>query len=341
MTMPRVLSSREVSRALAGLDVPAIVRAAFIGHHEGESVLPEEAVLRWTADDGGAARSIAMHAYLPGPSPTAGLKVINAAIGNPDRGLPRASGTIALFDTLTAEISTLLPAAEISAARTAAVSTLAALHLSPGRPRRLAILGAGTLAKAHLKMLGTALPLQETVVFDLRPERAVSLAEEAREGSVADDPREAVAGSDVVLTTTTVTEPYLEWSWLKRGAVVLNISLDDLPAEPFLRADRLYVDDWKMVTADRRRMLGRLAAAGQVSGPGEVPPPGGRAVTGTLGALFAGRAEGRRTDDETIVVNPFGLAISDIALATAVVEAVAEQRRQVGKAAHRHRPLPA
>jgi ornithine cyclodeaminase len=321
MNRPEILSAQEVSEALRQVDVLEVVRGAFLSHHRGEAVLPEEAALRWQADDGGPARSIAMHAYLPGPAPAAGIKLINAAVGNPARGLPRASGVIALFDTLTAEISALLPAAEISATRTAAVSTLAAKHLAHSRPRRLGVLGAGALAAAHVRLLSAELPFEQTIVFDPEEERAAALAGEAIGGSVARSPRQAVEASDVVLAATTVTEPYVEWDWLAPGSLALNVSLDDLGAEALLSADRLYVDDWEMVTADRQRLLGRLARAGKVAGPGEAPPAQGRAVTGTLGALFAGEAPGRGADDERIVVNPFGLAISDIALATAVREA--------------------
>ncbi len=318
MTGPRILSEDEVTARLASVDALAVVHDAFLAHHRGEAVLPEEATLRWRGSDGGPARSIAMHAYLPGRPPCAGIKVINAATGNPDRGLPRASGVIALFDTLSAQISTLLPAGEISATRTAAVSTLAARRLASRQPRRLGVLGAGVLAATHILMLTTELPLSETVVFDPVTDRGRELARQAPGGRAAASAREAVEGADVVVTATTVTDPYVEADWLTPGTLVVNVSLDDLTEAALLGAERIYVDDWGMVMADSQRLLGKLARTGRVTAPGEAPPPRGRATTGTLGALFAGDAPGRENDAEIIVVNPFGLAISDVALAAAV-----------------------
>lgn len=331
MTDLTIFSEEEVAARLGSVGVLEVIRSALLVHHRGDAVLPEEATLRWRGDDDGQARSIAMHAYLPGPPPRAGIKVINAAVQNPDRGLPRASGTIALFDTLTAQISTLLPAGEISATRTAAVSTLAALHLARPHPRRLGVLGAGVLATAHVRMLTAELPLTETVVFDPAADRAEALARQAPGGRAAASAREAVEGADLVVAATTVTDPYVEAAWLAPGALVLNVSLDDLTEAALLGAERLYVDDWGMVIADSQRLLGKLARAGRVTGPGEAPPPGGRSTTGTLGALFAGDAPGRGGDDEVIVVNPFGLAISDIALAAAVDSEVAPGERQGGE----------
>jgi ornithine cyclodeaminase len=315
-------SEAEVAAALADLDVLAVVRGAFLEHHRGRTTLPAEAYLPWRAPDGGCARSIAMHAHLPGPPPRAGLKLINGALGNPDRGLPRASGIIALFDPETARITDLLPAAEISAIRTAAVSTLAALQLAAPSPRRLALLGAGVLAAIHARLMAAALPIEELVVFDRDRARAERLVTSSRvsQGWVAAGAEEAIRGADLIVTATTTTDPYIHLDWLAPGSVVLNVSLDDLRAEAFLAADALYVDDWSMVTADRQRLLGKLARAGDVVAPGERPRPGGRAVTAELGELFAGAAEVRRGSEQRMIVNPFGLAIADIALAAAVAE---------------------
>lgn len=319
MKAPTIHSEEDVGAALAAVDALEVVRDAFIAHHRRRTVLPAEACLRWQAPDGGAARSIAMHAYLPAP-PRAGIKLINGAINNPGRGIPRAMGIIALFDPLTAQITDLLPAAEISATRTAAVSTLAAQCLTRQHPKRLAILGAGFLAATHARMIPAALCLEELVVFDIERRRAEDLVNRSSlpRVHVAASAEDAVQGADVVVTATTVTEPYLEFEWLAPGCVVLNVSLDDLRSEVFMRADALYVDDWTMVTADSHRQLGKLAREGRIVAPGVPPASDARAITAELGALFAGDAPQRSDEQQRIVVNPFGLAISDISLAAAI-----------------------
>ncbi|HKO38993.1 MAG TPA: ornithine cyclodeaminase family protein [Solirubrobacterales bacterium] len=333
MTAPQQYTDEEVALALSHLELGEVVLGAFVDHHLGRTVLPEEACLRWVAPDGGAARSIAMHAYIPGPPARMGMKVINSSVGNPDRGLPRASGLIALFDPETAAVTHLLPAAEISAARTATVSSLAVSHLSGPSPRRLAVIGAGPLGAMHARLIANALPIESLVVFDFDRHRAERLVDAAAPaGEIAASAEEAVRDADVVVTATTATEPYVRLEWISPGAVVVNVSLDDLLPEVFLGADALYVDDWSIVVSDSHRLLGRMARAGSVVSSAEPGGSGAQVLTGELGALFAGAAPGRTDPRQRIVVNPFGLAISDVAVAAAVVECESQKRdeREVG-----------
>lgn len=323
MTPPTTHTVAAIEDALASIDLLGVIRQAFVDHHRGLTDAPAESCLRWTAPDGGAARSIAMHARLPGEPMRLGVKVINGAVNNPLRGARRAGGTIALFNALDAQITDLLPAAAISAQRTAAVSTLAARTLAALPVGRLAVLGAGLLADAHVKLLaGSGLGVTELIAFDIDPMRAQALIDRSwvATGHVAATAEEAVRSSDLVLTTTTVTESYVELRWLRPGSLVLNVSLDDLRTDALLGAERLYVDDWQLVRTDRTRRLGRLAVEGKITGPGEPARPRARRVDGELGALLAGAAPGRQAPDERIVFNPFGLAISDIALAAAVCD---------------------
>jgi N-[(2S)-2-amino-2-carboxyethyl]-L-glutamate dehydrogenase len=75
------------------------------------------------------------------------------------------------------------------------------------------------------------------------------------------------------------------------------------------------VDDWGLVSTDDRRILGRLHREGRIGAPGARQTP---RVHGELGAVVAGALRGRESEDETIVFNPFGMAIEDVALASEV-----------------------
>jgi ornithine cyclodeaminase/alanine dehydrogenase-like protein (mu-crystallin family) len=323
MSMPKFHSSEEVAAALTTIDVLDVVRRAFLDHHAGRTLLPGESSLYWEAPDGGVARSIAMHGYLGGAEPRIGVKVINAAPNNLSRGMARADGLIALFDPLSGRITDLLAAAEISAARTAAVSTLAAQHLARESAKTLAILGAGVLGSTHLQLLeGTGLGIERACIFDLDSTRADELAQAVNAAaislSIASSAEDALTDADIVITATTATEPYIPFEWLKPGALVVNVSLDDLHSDVFLQADAIYVDDWEIVRSDTRRRLGQLCRSGAITPARSKAAKKGRTVTGELGEVFAGTIPGRMSNEEIIVVNPFGLAISDIALGAAI-----------------------
>jgi 2,3-diaminopropionate biosynthesis protein SbnA len=324
------LNSDDVILACEEIDPVAAVREALVLHADGATYLPNEAYLGWQPAGGGEARSINMPGLLEGEFPVAGTKIINASTKNPNRGLPRASGVIILFDAITARILCLMEAGHLSGLRTASVSVLASQQLLAPEASAAALLGAGPLARHHAMLISQRLPQITTCrVFDLVPERAAGLcadladliAPQRMKFEAVAGPREAVTDADLLVTCTTTRRGYVERSWLKDGCVAVNVSLDDLCEDVLLTADLLYVDDWNLVITDEHRILGRLAREGRLAGPGPSPrPAGAQMVTGTLGELVLDRCEGRSSAEQLCVVNPFGMAIEDLSLAHRVYQ---------------------
>jgi N-[(2S)-2-amino-2-carboxyethyl]-L-glutamate dehydrogenase len=305
------LSGSDVAAALEQVDIVTAVAAALAAHGRGETTLPEEAYLRWD-HDGETLRSLSM----PGSIDSCpGVKIINANPTNPARGLPRASGLTLLFDPATARPLCLMEGARISCLRTAAVTAIATELLAAPPVERLALIGAGALGRCHLQLLAPRLPhLREIRVHDRERERAAALTAD-RPLTVCDSPDEAIRGADLIITVTTTTTPYIRHEWLEAGALLVNVSLDDPLPEVLLRADKLFVDDLELIGADQHRLLGRMLRDGTIARPGG---RGARAIDGELGQLLASGRSGRSHADEIIIVNPFGLAIEDLAIAKQV-----------------------
>jgi len=322
------LSRADVDRALALVDVLAVTAEAHRLHAEGLTTLPPESHLQWTTPRGHAARSLAMAGRLNSDSAPAGVKVINGSLGNVASGLPRASGLTLLFDDETAQVRCVLDAARISSVRTAATSVLAFATFARAPRATLTIVGAGVIGGAHLDLALAHVPQLEAVcVADTDPARAHSLVQDRAEqleaaGVVGEvlPIAEAVARGDFVVMATTTTEPYVEHGWLRPDAIVSNVSLDDLKPEVFYEAQLLLVDDWTLVALDEHRLLGRLYRAGEIGAPGYSANAVRRSVDGELGAALNGSSALRSkvADGGLVVLNPFGLAIEDIALAGAV-----------------------
>ncbi len=307
------LSEHDVAAALERVDVIGAAAAALAAHGRGETILPAEAYLGWE-HDGETLRSLCMPAYVDS---VPGVKIINANPANPARGLPRASGLTLLFDPGTGRPVCIVEGARISCLRTAAVTAIAAELLAARPIERLALIGAGALARCHLRLLAPRLPeLREIRVYDLERERANALA---ADGSlvVCDSPEQAIREAQLIVTVTTTTTGYIRHAWLQPGALLVNVSLDDPLPEVVLQADKLFVDDCNLIAADEHRLLGRMLRDGTICGPNQ---HSGRAIDGELGQLLAGRRRGRSHPDEIIVVNPFGLAIEDLAIATQVYQ---------------------
>jgi ornithine cyclodeaminase len=325
------LWAREVARALEAVDVVEVVAGALAAHARGETVLPGEAHLAWICGDE-SVRSLSMPAVV---GDCAGVKLINANPANPGRGLPRASGLIVLFGLETGRPFCILEAGLISCLRTAAVTAVAADLLAPRPVERLALLGAGALARGHLELLAPRLPaLREIRVYDVDPAAAAAFAA-GRAGAVVcagavvgNSAEAAIRGAELIIAVTTTTSGYIRHEWLAPGALLVNVSLEDPLPEVVLRSDKVFVDDWARVAGDDRRLLGRMLRAGQITGPGDAAGPG-RAIDGELGELLIGARSGRTTPEEIILVNPFGLAVEDVAVARAVHRQAERHRRGI------------
>jgi ornithine cyclodeaminase len=321
------LSRADVAALCQDLPFVGIIREVFALHAAGQAVLPPEACLRWHhADD--ELRSLAMPGYIGGRFDAAGAKVINNNVSNVDRGLPRADGITILFEVSTGRIRCILEGALISSLRTAAVTMLAIDLLAPPAVESVALIGAGVIADAHLKLLRRSLAGPAKIsLYDKRRERAQALqsshADEYRKAGwrieVGDSAESAIRPADLVITATNVTRAYIGSSWLKPGCLFVNVSLDDLERDGFLNCDLLVVDDWSLIRDDNHRLLGRLFREGVITGPGNGRRPAAvRAVDAELGELLLGCKPGRTSAGQIIVVNPFGLAIEDVAVAAEI-----------------------
>ncbi|MFP5070880.1 ornithine cyclodeaminase [Pseudonocardia nantongensis] len=282
----------------------------------------------WHTEGGAFARSLALPGAVWGESPAIGLKLINSSLENPGRGLPRAQGLTFLFDPDTARPTAMMEAAWLSATRTAAYTVLSTRMLAAPGTDRIGLLGCGALAAAHLRLLAAELPGAEVVVYDLDPNRARALADEWSDPAATltvrpvEDARTAVQGAGLVLCTTTTTTGYIGHDWLAPGALVAHVSLDDVLPDVVTQADLLVVDDWELVAADDRRVLGRLYRSGDVTGPDGQhvagTPDAGRRVDAALSDIVTGTRTGRRADTDIVLSNPFGMGVLDVGMAAAV-----------------------
>ena len=323
------LDAATVDELCRTLDPLEVVTDSFLAVWAGEAAVAPEAALRWTAPDGSPARSLALPARY---RDAYGCKLINACIGNVARGLPRAHGLVVLFDPETAAPMCILEGGRISALRTAAASIVALRAVRDlAGVRRAAFLGCGRQARTHAELLAPRARFASVSVHDVEPSRAAAFAAELEalvggaRVEVAATPEAAVRGADVTVAATTTTTSYVPLEWLSPGSAFVNVSLDDATEELLLGCEHLFVDDWALVSGDDTRLLGRLAHAGRVVGPGEEARAGARRVDAEFAALVGGGYERPISPLDRVVLNPFGMGVHDVALA-ARVHAEARER---------------
>lgn len=331
------LCKQDIEQICEELDSVAVMREVFALHSSDQTILPDEAYMGWINEVGEQARSLNMPAYIQGSFQMAGTKIINGNPGNVRRGYQRASGLTLLYDVLTTRVLCLMESATISSLRTASVTALAVEMLQGKTIQTIAVIGAGALAQAHISLLTKRLPeLRQVWLFDLDQQRSEALQQRLTPGlqersvtlQLAASAEEAIKQAQLVVPVTTVTRGYIPFAWLQPGTIVVNVSLDDVLPDVVLQANKVIVDDWHLVKSDSRRLLGKMHRAGQVFGPDDAPQKtgsSGRRVDAQLGDLVLGRTAGREGENDIILVNPFGLAIEDIACATRVYQKALEQ----------------
>ena len=236
-------------------------------------------------------------------------KLITQVPGNAARGLPTMIATLLLLDPATGVPLAVMDATWLTELRTAAVSAVATRALRDKRPKRLAILGSGALARSHALALAAVVPLSHIRVWSPTRANAERCAADI-DGSASPDAESAVRDADIVVTVTNASTPVLMGRWLKPGALVHAVGaprpgwreLDDEAMGNYLIADN------------------RLAAENE---SGDVILSGAR-VHCEIGEVLAGKAE--VPDGVTIVFKALGQAVEDAVAAQLVYAAACAER---------------
>ncbi|MBB5113250.1 ornithine cyclodeaminase [Micromonospora echinospora] len=330
----RFLNRAAVAACLSKLDAAEVVARTLREHTLGRTELPAEGYLSWSNSVGAYSRAIAMLGAVPsGDAMAYGMKLINASVSNPQRGLERAGGLSFTFDSETARPSVVAEAGLLSAVRTAAYTVVSLRHLGPESFDAVSLIGTGTLARVHLEAIVEAFPaVRRAYVFDLEPARARAFRENFRarrpdlEVSVVAGARQAAGAAPVLITATTSNDPYIPAGWPAAGSFVAHVSLDDLTEDAFRSAEAIFVDDVELVRDNPRRVMGRLLQEGSLTTVDEPGRPDARVIDGSLGEVLIGRRAAQRPQQGYVISNPFGMAVLDVAL----IHAVAQVARATG-----------
>ncbi|MER5551546.1 ornithine cyclodeaminase [Streptomyces sp. NPDC002793] len=320
------LDRKDVLACLDGIDPVEVITQVLRDQATGRTEIPAEGYLSWRNGEDAYSRAIAMLGALHRPEGSVyGMKLINASVSNPARGMERAGGLSFVFDPETARPKLIAEAGYLSAVRTAAYTMASLRALGPAAWDGLTLIGAGTLARAHLDLLTRAFPdARRVVVHDSSAERAEELVRWAADRhpglkvTVSDSAERAVGATSVVVTVTTSDSPYIPAAWITPGTFLAHVSLDDFTEEVYASAEAVYGDDLTLIEENPRRIMGRLMTEGRLVRAGAEGSGRGRTVEGTLGEVLLGQVPAVRPEKGHVLSNPFGMSILDVGLIDAV-----------------------
>lgn len=258
-----------------------------------------------------------------------GVKLISVFPVEGIKGRTTHQGVVVLFDSEQGGIKGVLEAGEITAIRTPCATAVATMALARKDSKTLAILGSGEQARGHLQALLGTVKLEKIVIWSPTPERAQALKSAQPDAvrhmiEIADSAEQAVAGADIVCTTTSAAEPILKYRWLKPGAHV-NLLGSSVPftAEVDIETvsrSRFFVDHKETVRAQGGEYLRAIKVAAINDDH----------IEAEVGEVLLGQNPGRRSNDEITVYKSVGIVAYDLAAAALVYEqAIA---RNIGKA---------
>jgi ornithine cyclodeaminase len=169
-----------------------------------------------------------------------GMKVVSVRANNPSIGKPTVPATILLLNPETGEVSTIMAATYLTAARTAAGSALAtelAFNKKSQKNLTLVVFGAGLQSELHIKSIQHVVRVKKVIIINRTLERAERLKTELLQSNSESASSEistlvltdeeavhhAVQIADVIVTATNSCVPLFDGKLVKPGCHINGV----------------------------------------------------------------------------------------------------------------------
>jgi len=303
-----ILYLSQANVAATGLTMAEIIKAVEKGFQEmgnGRVEMPPKPGVH--PGEGGDNFIHAMPAYIPAMN-SAGVKWVSGYPGNPAKGLPYINGLLIYNDTETGLPKAVMDCAWITAMRTGAASAVSAKYLARPESSSIGILACGVQGHTNLEAMNVLFPLKKVYAFDTVAEQATSFAEYAKntlglEVEIVEDPRKAVTGCDIVVTSGPILkQPHetIKAGWVDEGAFVSCVDFDSFFSRNALNeADKWTTDNLAQYNHYKDEMGYFLNCPD---------------VYAELGELVTGQKKGRGSEKERTFAANLGLAMEDMAV---------------------------
>jgi len=255
--------------------------------------------------------------WMPGSLATGrpfGIKILSIFSRAAEMGLDSHQGGVMIFDPDNGRPLALVEAGAITAVRTAAASAVATDRLARRDAAVLAILGAGAQARSHIDAMLEVRPINEIRVWNRTAATAEQIATEqaSRRGISIEAVAEveaAVAGADVVCTTTAAREPILPGQLLEDGMHINAVGAcvptwRELDSEA-MRKSVLFTDRRESLANEAGEYI-RAIQDGALAADQEVAE---------IGEVLNGHHPGRTSPHQITLFRSLGIAVEDLASA--------------------------
>ena len=252
-----------------------------------------------------------------------GVKAGGYFPGNLERGITNHQSTVFLFDPDTGRPTAMVGGNLLTALRTAAASAISIDRLARKDAKVLGIVGAGHQAQFQLRAAARVRTFERVIAWNYHPDMLPKLGEVADELGL---PFEAVglermAEADVIVTITSSPAASLMSAHIGPGTHLACMGTDTRgkqEVEPALLARaRVFTDEVaQSVTIGEAQ---HAVAAGLIRETDITP----------IGAVIAGLAEGRQSNDQITLFDGTGVGLQDLAVAGAAARRAVERGQAI------------
>jgi ornithine cyclodeaminase len=245
------------------------------------------------------------------------VKIASGFWNNPAYGLSSSDGLLLVFRKDTGQLAAVLnDRGRLTDLRTAAAGAVAAKYLAPEQIEAVGVLGTGIQAELQVQLLQAVRPCRSIVFWGRNRERGEAYAQRMRDKGflveVARSPAEVASRCHLIVTATASSKPLLQWSDIQPGTHITCIGADSADKQEL---DPSIIRQADLVVTDSRaqgRLRGELWHAYQADDA---------AMSGNveIGEIVSGAVKGRTAAEQVTVSTFSGLAVQDIAIASAVL----------------------
>lgn len=305
---PYVIDQTQARELLARIDVPQTLRKLFRDLAAGNAVQPAQQLVEFPQGAGDFINYLGVLAE----DGVYGVKTSPYIVR--EQG-PLVTAWTLLMSMQTGQPLLLCDAGELTTARTAATTAVAVDALAPLDARRLAIIGSGKVAQAHLHYVKSLRDWQSISVYSPSlqedPETQALLTAATPGLTIATRLEAALADADVIMLCTSSAGPVIDPAALSKPALITSISTNAPRAHevpPQSLNDMQVFCDYRLTTP---------GSAGEMLIAVEQHGWSTDSIMGDLADLLSEKVQ-RPDYHRHVFFRSIGLGLEDIALANAV-----------------------
>ncbi len=270
---------------------------------------------------------IAMPAYMPKLN-AAGTKLVTVHPGNKkDYNLPAVQAKIVINSIENGSPLAIMDGTYVTAVRTGAAGAVGIKYLAREDAKEVGLCGLGVQGRSQIMGLMLVRPkIKKVKIFDILPEAITPFINDMKamypgvEFVPAKSAEEATRGSDIIITCTPSSTPFIKGEWLKKGAHVSAIGADvatkrEIETSVVKKANKLVVD-----------FIPQAFVVGDFAKPKEEGAITEKDIYAEMGEIVAGQKKGRTSPDEITLFKATGLAIEDVGTGAKVYELAVKKK---------------